>query len=205
MSLKEYISQNKIDLEHKAPPPIWDEIDEKLFSAQRKTGLRSKVYLLLSSTAAIAIIGIIALQYFQIKNTNKEIYDLKNTMIALLQEQSVGQRIKAITLSEHVADNDSEIAEILLHTMANDPSKNVRLAAIDALNLFAEDEAVRVKILNQLSKSDDTYTQIKLINLLSSVKDKKAVPMLDKIIKDQTKNILVKEKAMAGRKLIIET
>ena len=205
MSLKEYISQNKIDLEHKAPLPIWDKIDEKLFSAQRKIGLRSKVYFLLSSTAAIAIIGIIALQYFQIKNTNKEIYDLKNTMIALLQEQSVGQRIKAITLSEQVADNNSEIAEVLLHTMAHDPSKNVRLAAIDALNPFAEDETVRIKILNQLSKSNDIYTQIKLINLLSSVKDKKALPMLDEIIKDQTKSILVKEKAIAGRKLIIET
>lgn len=205
MNLKEHIRKNKIDLEHKAPRDIWDKIEENLTPSSKVSRALPRLYKVITTAAAIAAITLITTQYLHIKSTNQEIVALKETMTSLLQDQSVGQRIKAVTLSEQVTDSNKEIAEVLLHTMVNDPSKNVRLAAIDALNEFTNEEIVRVEILNHLRQSEDTYTQIKLINLLSSVKEKKALSTLDKIIEDQTKNILVKEKAKAGKQLIIQT
>ena len=205
MNLKNHLIENKRALEHSAPIDLWNKIDKDLFVSKSKSSKTQ--YLLQLVAACVIVFGLFFafVQYEKINNANQEIIALKQTMTTLLNDESIGHRIKAVNLSDNIDKSNIEIAEVLIHTMRTDPSKNVKLAAINALGQFAEIENVRIAIIDELSIAKDPYVQIKLINILSGVKEEKAVPTLDKIIEDRTKSILVKQKAEEGRKIIIQT
>ncbi len=205
MKLKNHLRENKKGLDHTASTHLWDNIETNLIESKPKSS-KIKYLLQLFSAAVIAIGFFIAIgQYQKINEANEAILALKQTMTTLLNDASVGHRIKAVHLTEDIDKSNTEIADVLIHTMRTDPSKNVKLAAINALGQFANIETVRIAIIGELAIAKDPYVQIKLINILSGVKEEKAVPTLDKIIEDQTKSILVKQKAEEGRKIIIET
>ena len=205
MNLKNHLSKNKKELDHLAPTDLWAMIDKDLKRSKSKP---SKIkYGVQLASAAVIFLGLF-FAFDQYQKTNKakeEIIALKQTMTTLLNDKSIGHRIKAVSLSENIDKSSTEIANVLIHTMRTDPSKNVKLAAINALGKFTEIENVRIAIIDELSIAKDPYVQIKLINILSGIKEKKAIPTLDKIIEDRTKGTLVKLKAEEGRHIIIQT
>ena len=204
MNLKDHIKRNESGIAHKAPAEIWNQIDEKIHLAEKKDEPNRNIYKVVTIALACLFLLFISWQYSQTKKAQEEIIALKNTMTELLDEQSVGKRIKAVTLSEEITDGNHEIAQVLIKTMTDDPSKNVRLAAINALGHYVNNEEVRIAIIEHLAEAKDPYVQIKLINILSEIKEKKAVPTLDHIIKD-TENMMVKQKAKEGREYIKRT
>lgn len=204
MNLKEHLQHNKADLEHKASSKTWSDIENKLFETDKIKSTYNPWTKLFGVAAAFILLVLVLWQYNETQNNNAEIIALKIAMTELLAEKSVSKRIKAVTMSEQVTNGNKEIAQVLLKTMKEDPSKNVRLAAINALNQHIENEAVRIGIIEHLAEAKDPYVQIKLINILSEIKEKKAVPTLDYIIKD-TKSVLVRERAQEGIKYIKRT
>lgn len=204
MNLKDHLKNNERGLAHKAPKEIWDQINNKIQLADQKKEPKNYLYKIVGFAMVSLVVLFIAWQYTESKKAQEEIIALKETMTVLLNEQSVGKRIKAVTMSEELTDGNQEIAQVLIKTMINDPSNNVRLAAINALSHYVNNETVRIAIIEHLSIAKDPYVQIKLINILSKIKEKKAVPTLDDIIKE-TENIIVKQKAEEGRAYIKRT
>jgi len=201
MNLKEYLQKNNEELEYKAPEIIWKKM-ENHFQPQKVSKVsNSLLYKRIGLSLVLLLVIVIVWQVKINQNNNDEILALKSTMVNLLDEQSIGKRIKAVTLSEQVDNSNQEIAEVLLTTMKSDPSKNVRLAAINALDQFVDNEEVRIRIIEYLSIAKDPYVQIKLINILRKVKEKKAVATLNYIIND-TKSVLVRDKAQESMEYI---
>lgn len=201
MNLKDHLQHNKMDLEHKAPVDIWNRIDSNLKTGNKNNYTQKRIYTLAGIAIIVSVLFLVVSQYNQSQKTNAEIKALKTAMTDLLKDQSVGRRIKAVSMSDQLKDSNQEIAQVLLQTMTDDPSKNVKLAAINALGKYVDNEDVRIGIIEYLAKAKDPYIQIKLINILAEIKEKKAVPALELIIKD-TKNILVKNSAEEGREII---
>lgn len=204
MNLEEYLKKNTEELQHNAPKEIWDKTQNYIKPKHVSRTFNAFLYRLIGLSLVLLLAAFMIRQIKQTQKNNAEILALKYTMTELLENQSIGKRIKAVTLSEQVDNNNQEIAQVLLSTMISDPSKNVRLAAINALGQFVDNEEVRVRIIEHLGVAKDPYVQIKLINILRKIKEKKAVTTLNYIIKD-TKSVLVREKAQETMEYIKRT
>ena len=82
--------------------------------------------------------------------------------------------------------------------MNEDPNTNVRLAALDALSKFHQQEYVRTALINSLAKQKDPVVQISLIRLMVEMKEKSVIKELNRITKDKEMIKAVKDEAYSG-------
>lgn len=131
--------------------------------------------------------------------TRKQLTETKQLMMGMLDnELSASQRIKGVNVAMEFKDADDEIVKALLNAMLNDPSTNVRLAALDALVKFQEDPAVKKGLIDALSKQSDPMVQITLIQLLVGMKEKEVINDLQNIVDDAGAMQAVKDEAYSG-------
>jgi HEAT repeat protein len=140
----------------------------------------------------------------QLNAINQDMALLKQEIKTLMQHQSTSARIKAVSISQELVQQDEEIRNVLIQLMNEDKSKHVRLAAIDALEKFVTEEAVVFAFLNALKEQEDEFVKIKLINILAEIKEKNALPYLHKIIENEQTSKYLKMEALTGRDRIIK-
>ncbi len=63
--------------------------------------------------------------------------------LSLMQQQSAGERLRGVSWAYRVESSDTEVLSALLSTVNNDPSINVRIAAVDALHAFGASPVTR--------------------------------------------------------------
>jgi len=68
----------------------------------------------------------------------------QDVALSMLQQTSASARLQGVSVSAQVARQDPQVMSALLETLATDPSPNVRLAAVHALNRVAPEEALAV-------------------------------------------------------------
>src|SRR5205814_491203 len=98
--------------------------------------------------------------------------------LALLQQPSASERLRGVNWSYQIEQPDRDVLGALLRALDSDPNVNVRLAAVDALHLFASDVMVRRGLLRSLAEQKSPLVQIELINLMVELKEKESVPVL---------------------------
>jgi hypothetical protein len=131
-----------------------------------------------------------------------ELTELRRTMSQKMTDPSVSNRIEAVNVSYDVAQQDKKIIDLLIKTMVNDPSPNVRLAAVGALSEMEPTPSIRKAIVRQLETEDDSFVKIALIQAVVDLKDQSATSTLDKITQDETVPKFIKDEAyMAQLKL----
>jgi hypothetical protein len=113
-------------------------------------------------------------------------------------QQSAGTRIMGTKEAYNQESLNTEIYNVLIKTMNEDPNINVRLAAIDALIKFSDDPMVRKALIASLGKQTDPVIQIALIQLMVELKDKDAVRPLQNIIENESLLEAVKDEAHHG-------
>ena len=64
-------------------------------------------------------------------------------MLSLMQQQSATERLRGVSGSVQIDQPGAEIVRALLETLMHDPNVNVRLACVDALRRFSEQDVVR--------------------------------------------------------------
>jgi hypothetical protein len=92
----------------------------------------------------------------------------------------------------------NDIVDALTETLNNDPSANVRLAALDGLTRFYRNGYVRKKLIASLKKQQDPLVQIALINLLTQMRELGILTELDKIVNNENTDKAVKDCAYSG-------
>lgn len=122
----------------------------------------------------------------------------KEMMAMLNNDQSASQRMQGIKVAYQMEKADDGIVKALVKTMNEDPSSNVRLAALEALSHFMEEPQVRKALVNALTKQKDPIVQISLIQLLVKMKEKGVVNDLQKIVDDDGSIQAVKDEAYSG-------
>ena len=115
--------------------------------------------------------------------------------LSLLQQQSAGERLRGVSWAYQAAPSDDAVLTALLTAVNDDPSVNVRLAAVDALHAFGASNSMRRAILQSLPRQTTPLVQIALIDLLVDLKDKDAAPDLQKLGTDQKINDEVRQHA----------
>lgn len=200
------------DKEIEAPDTLRNEFDQFL---NQETENQTKVVPLNPATnskrryqvaAAVAIlaVGYILGISFNKGNTD-EIDQLRNEMAATkalvlnsLDDQSASSRLGAVNASYSMADMDTDIINAFVKTLNTDENINVRLAALEALSNYADNENVRKALVESLSKQDKPAVQIVLINLLVQLKEKRAIEPLKKLTEDEENIEAVRDEANYG-------
>ncbi len=122
----------------------------------------------------------------------------KALVLNSLNDQSASSRIGAVNASYLIADMDNDIINAFVNTLNTDENINVRLAALEALRKYADDEKVRKALIASLSIQDKPAMQIVLIDLLVQLKDKRALAPLKKITEDEENIDAVRDEANYG-------
>lgn len=130
---------------------------------------------------------------------NKKVMEATQRMMAMLNnDESASQRMQGVNVAMTMAKGDNEIVKALVKTMNEDPSSNVRLAALDALSNFLDEPLVKEELIRSLSVQKDPIVQISLIQLLVKMKEKGVVNDLQKIVDDEGTIQAVKDEAYSG-------
>lgn len=158
---------------------------------------RAAVMLLIVSCGALVGLNISKQQ--QIEGMNHALADIHYEMNHLLQEESVGERIKAVNLSYGSPTASDEILDALSHTATKDKSPHVRLAAVEALGKYAELPVVKSTLVHALNVEKDPMVQINLINILSSIHDTSTLSQFDEIASNKRYRQFVRDEAHMGK------
>jgi anti-sigma factor RsiW len=133
----------------------------------------------------------------------QEIADLKAQMkemgslvaASLLQQKSTSDRMQTVLATMDLKSPDRKVLSDLVGALAFDPSVNVRLSAVEALTQHADDRLVRAGLLSALPRETAPLVQVAMIELLTSVREPDAVPIFDRISRDETADKDVRESA----------
>ena len=105
--------------------------------------------------------------------------------ISMLHQPSASDRLNGVTWSSLVKNPSDNTLDILLQTLNNDPNVNVRLAVVDALYLFSDHPLVKQGIIQSLAKQTAPLVQSALINLISELREKRAIKALKQLMRQQ--------------------
>jgi hypothetical protein len=115
-----------------------------------------------------------------------------------MNETSASERIQAVNKSYELSVVDKDITQLLVNTLNFDPNINVRLAACQALEHFANEPEVSEALVQSLAIQKDPNIQISLIEVLVSIREKRAVAPFQQLVRNQEVLEVVRLKAEEG-------
>jgi hypothetical protein len=140
----------------------------------------------------------------QVSQLRGELEQMKSLVtLSLLQQQSASERLRGVTWGTRLDEADRKVLRALVNTMNSDPSVNVRLAAVDALQQYAEDDEVRDGLVRSLSTQDSPLVQIALIDAMVHLREHRSVAALRHLAEDRQLNQAVRERAEWGLQQLI--
>ncbi len=165
----------------------------------------------LSMAGAFIVLGFIGGTVLQkstgggeVKELAKEVSGLKEMMmISMLEKESATDRLKAVSLSEEIQGPSKKVTEALFKTLNSDPSVNVRLAALDALQNYATSPRVREGLVRAIAQQDSPLVQVALAELMATLQEKSSVKELKKILQQKSTPKEVKQRIEESIKVLI--
>jgi len=122
--------------------------------------------------------------------------------LLMLQQPSASDRLQAVAMGSQAAQMDPQVLAALMQSLRSDSSVDVRLAALNTLARFGSQPTVREGLLDALQPRQSPLVQVALIDLLVEMRDRSAVPQLQKVSQDPNLNPAVRQRAeMAIRQL----
>jgi hypothetical protein len=158
-------------------------------------------------SAALLVAGLAIGQFLNVRERGRgdlaqlqdEVLHMRQLVtLSLLQQQSASERLRGVDYSNRVEQSDTQVLAALLHAVNQDPSVNVRLAAVDALRKFSASPSVKGTLNQSLVKQNSPLVQLALIDLIVDTRDKAALPSLAALERSPTADKNVKEKALWG-------
>ena len=129
----------------------------------------------------------------------QDINEMKQLVaLSQLRKESASERIMATYEFKKLDSANDEILDALIYTFNNDDNANVKNAAADALFKFGNHDKVRKAFINGLVKQTDPVLQIKLIDMLVGLDEKRALPKLQEMMQEESQMKVVKQKAAQG-------
>ncbi len=128
-----------------------------------------------------------------------EVQTMRQSLAAsLIDQDSASERLQGINMSYTLVKPDDKLLDKLLSTLNSDPSVNVRLAAVDALYLFHDHPKVKQGLIDSLSKQTSPMVQASLIDLIVSIRERKAVDALKSLLEQEGVDPEIKDRAEQG-------
>lgn len=134
-----------------------------------------------------------------IASVRSELREMRQLVtLTLMQQQSASDRLKGVSWSSTLEQPGREVVTALLDTLLHDPNVNVRLASIDALTRFADQQQVRQGAIDALQSASSPMVQVALIDFVVGVRDSGSIETLKKLAADPSLNETVRQRATQG-------
>lgn len=134
-----------------------------------------------------------------IRNDTPPVQTMKKVLAFAQQPKtSASERIQAVNQSYGLDQVDEAITQLLINTLNFDANVNVRLAACQALLRFESEPGVREALIQSLTIQTDPNVQITLIDMLITIKEKRAVRELEQLARRQQAIKAVRVRAEEG-------
>jgi HEAT repeat protein len=118
----------------------------------------------------------------EIASLRQEIHSMQQLVtLSLLQQPSPSERLRGVSWSSQGGRPDNEILAALLETLNYDPNVNVRLAAVDALSRFSDQEMVKRGLIQSLAQQRSPLIQIALIDVMVEHQERQAIGPLKQL------------------------
>lgn len=114
---------------------------------------------------------------------------------SLLQQQSTSDRLQTVLAQMDLKSPDRKVLTDLVGALAFDPSINVRLSAVEALAQHSDDDLVRAGVLSALPRERAPLVQVAMIELLADAREQTALPVFEKLSRDEALDINVRDAA----------
>jgi hypothetical protein len=141
----------------------------------------------------------------EVAELRSELHGMRQMVaISLLHQESVTERLRGVSWSNQLEAPDAEIVNTLLDTLSHDTNTNVRLAAIDALQQFAQttpahqNGPLRAALVQSISAQPSPLVQIALIDTMVTLRERRAVEVLRTLAADANANKAVRQRATWG-------
>ncbi len=150
------------------------------------------------------LIGILVNESTSIKETNGNRFDVIETELAslkeftalsLLTQTSAVERLRGLEWLSELNIESEQVLEALYDKLNNDPNINVRFAALETLDTYAEKEEVRRKLVQLLETPNLPMIRAELIKLLVRHAEKDSLPILIQISQDANEDETIRELA----------
>jgi hypothetical protein len=130
-----------------------------------------------------------------------EVRDTKELVVlSMLQQQSANDRLAGVSYSNGLGPLDPQITQALLHSLQYDPSPDVRLAALDALQRANTDgrPAATRGLVEAFQYQESPLVQIALVDSFVELRAPEARQLLQKVSNDPNYTAEVRERAAWG-------
>lgn len=194
MKLKSFIEKHKEEFNQEKISKKADISFENLLKEKmHQTKKQKVVYLKYISIAACFTLVFVALIWFQNQEkTSKE----QQLLLANLTDNSAGKRLEGIyKFNDDYKKEDDRIIKKLIEIIHKDENANVKIATVDALLEFPENEKIRKSLIEALENETKPLVQIKLIKALSILRENRAQKPLENIINNEQTFPIVKNNA----------
>jgi hypothetical protein len=114
---------------------------------------------------------------------------------SLQQQNSAGQRLQSIFATNTQQAPDQQVIAQLINALALDPSVNVRLAALETLYAYADQDTVRAGVLASLVREPNPLVQVSMIDFLAAARDPGAAQAFESIARDEQLDRAVRDAA----------
>jgi hypothetical protein len=121
----------------------------------------------------------------QMETMATEIQQVRQVMmLTLLNNPAASERLKAVQTTHQLTSPNEKIITALLKTLNTDPNENVRLAAVDALLQFSDDQEIRKGIFESIPNQHSPLLQVTMSQAMLALEEKESVPYF-KVLLDQ--------------------
>jgi HEAT repeat protein len=190
MKLKTYIQQHLDQFEDQRMPRDAEArfsvmLKQELHGKKRPSLIISRYWYIAASIALIISLTAVTVTNFE---REKE----RRALLGQLEHESAGERLEGIYDFFEQDREDERIIQTLMNLLHTDSNVNVKIAAIDALLKYADDQIIRDGLIEALETEDQPLVQIKLIKTLSLLREHRAQESFERLLNDQEIMPLVK-------------
>ena len=114
-------------------------------------------------------------------------------MLSLIEKESSSDRLRAVNLTDEMDQASEQVTEALLRTLNEDENTNVRLAALDALKVYANQPIVREGLIKSIRNQRSPLVQMALAEIMVAIQEKRSLKEFEHILKEQPMAPPVKE------------
>lgn len=194
MSLENHIKKHTTEFDDQKMSSTSDLLFERKLKARfhGKSSVKSPWKMWLAAASIVLITSM--LFWFHRENRLNERF--KKEFFANLNDASTGKRLEAVyAFNEQFQTEDQEMIKVLIKTLLNDSNANVKIATIDALLQFPQNEYIRKNLIKAIENEKEPLVQIKLINSLKILRETRAQKPLENIINNEKTYPIVKNNA----------